>query len=250
MRLLLSFVACLTCYGQMFPFPGPGLPPVASTPPSFVSCSYGHASSTTLTVTATATSTTTGHALYCSVGSSVGAGPCSTDFYTTPTLTDTALDTFSNVNCESGSGQGFVVSFVAKNITGNVSNVVTATWTGTNNDYAIVCSEVANANISSPYDQKIYDDPGGGAVASVTSQPFTTTTANEVLFATLLNPYAKTVVPDTGWTMPNSCTSENNNTSRLNTQYKAVTSIQTGATTTMTYSNPSGLALMNGVTIK
>lgn len=143
---------------------------------------------------------------------------------TTITVADTALNTFTPVTSCTDATQGVTQWFYAKNVTGNASDVVTATYSVSTTQRRIWVLQIAGASITSPLDAG--PACAVGSSATPTSASFTTTTALEMLLAGMWTGTTALVwTPGAGYTLG---TSDTENRGR--TEFQAVSSIQSGVT--------------------
>lgn len=106
-----------------------------------------------------------------------------------PNTTATVTDTAGNTYTDGGSGRltqssdsGFLQLFYAYNVTGHASNVVTATFSSSQDYKAVVAAEYSGVKTSaSPVDTG--NTGTAGATNSVTSGAFTPSAANEIAVA-------------------------------------------------------------------
>jgi len=132
---------------------------------------YGTLSATT--IAAPAANHTTGNLLVVFVG---------TDFtYTVSSIADTAGNTYIYVTRIQSPQTGSIIEcWYANNITGNASNVVTATYSGTTTDRTIIVDQYSGCDTTAPLDQY---NTGWGNSDTPTTGNITTTAADEVLVA-------------------------------------------------------------------
>jgi hypothetical protein len=144
------------------------------------------------------------------------------------TMSDTAGNTYTQVDVLYHSTATFKThTYYAKNITGNASNVVTATSDVNVGFLRMACVQYSGASTSSPLDQHNITSGSEGFVGSLTSVSYTTSTAKEVLIGLSYNGGGNSWVPDTGYT-----TEVTTGSSSVSIEDQIVTSIQTGVTTT------------------
>lgn len=154
---------------------------------------------------------------------------------TLQTPTDTAGNTFAEVGTEVIAGTGFQSLWYAKNVTGNASDVVTCNLNaatggaGFTNYVAIGVSQFSGLSTSGPLDANASGTSSSGN--GVTSGGFTTTVANELLFAgcSQVN-LSITYTAGSGYTIAYQ------DGSAMMMEYEIVSSIQTGATASFTAS--------------
>jgi len=180
-------------------------------------------------LTTTAISTTTGNLSVVGIRLNDG-GPAITS------VTDTAGNTFNPIAgsfIRDNSSNNNTQLYYAINITGNASNVVSVNGTGTPSFSAVCAWEIAGADRSSPLDQVV---TGDSATTTVTSSPFTTTSANEIICAigTGNNGGGQTFAAQSGYTFDGNVGPAGNLNSGA--EHLIVSSIQTGVTTSMTAS--------------
>lgn len=184
------------------------------------------------TFSAGAISTTNGNMIGVCVGYLSTAG--------TITVTDTASNTYTALTAQPRfSTDYFVQFFYAKNITGNASNVVTMHQSGATTSFpAIVVLEYSNLNTSSPAD---VDNKGAVSSSSpVTSQTFTTASANEAILACANTAGSGTYVAGSGYTIQETTTHK-----LASVEDKIVSSIQTSVTASMSFT--AGTSPNNGI---
>lgn len=98
------------------------------------------------------------------------------------TITDTAGNTYTEVDKQADASTQAVISYYAKNITGHASNVVTLQFTTQNVQFVtLMVVEYSGLSTTSPLDAHVTGTAVGAM--SVTSSTFTTTTANQVVIA-------------------------------------------------------------------
>ncbi len=93
------------------------------------------------------------------------------------------INTFTPIVASQGlSGTAESGLWYAKDITGNATDTITATFTASNAT-AIACWEIAGASTSAPLDTSAYGNNGGIGSTTVTSASFSTANANEIVVA-------------------------------------------------------------------
>src|ERR1051326_3467595 len=158
-------------------------------------------------------------------------------------VTDTAGNTYTlvaTVGGDTGTNLTHVVAILyAKNITGNGSNVINIAFSRSSspenppriNAFAL---QYSGLSTSAPLDQSVATE--GSLGSSVTSGSFTTTAADELLFAIAANVSddVTACVAGTGYTLEDSSVASASNYG-IGVEDKIVSSIQTGVTTSMTF---------------
>lgn len=147
---------------------------------------------------------------------------------TTGTVTDVAGNTYTLVGYVSlGSGDRAGV-WIAKNITGNASNVATVTWSASAGFTAITALEISGSDTTTPLDAFVTGTAGSSN--HITSPSFTTGVASTVvIMAASIQSLSNVYTPDTGYTLVTTDPDTLNGV-----MYKIVTSIQTGITPVVT----------------
>ncbi len=195
-----------------------------------VNTTTGSSTGSVSSLAAAAASHTTGNLLVVSVrlGNTV----------TVSSITDTAGNlSYTKATNNTNSSCGPNEIWYAKNITGNAANVVTAHLSGSSPFVAVFVRQYSGADPTSPLDQVATGDGTGG---TVTSGTFTTTTADEVIFAhSCVGALGVTYTAGTGY---GNVTQDANNMSAI--EDKIVSSIQTGATASFTLSNGAGNSIL------
>ncbi len=170
---------------------------------------------------------TAGHLLVCNASWS--------SITITPTLTDTAGNTFTFVTStnvgiiNASSGQWY-----AKNTVANAADVVTLHYSSNIGFSWVACNQYSGADITAPFDTSAVGN-GASAAAPATTGAFTTTVANEVLVAgIILNTADMSPTAGSGYTLE-----ANTSDNRFWTQDKVVSGIQTGAFSTFTGNSDS-----------
>ncbi|HEV2520844.1 MAG TPA: DUF4038 domain-containing protein [Candidatus Acidoferrales bacterium] len=108
---------------------------------------------------------------------------------------------------------------------------ITATWTASANNIGAIVYEISGADISSPADGSVNSSLSGSGITSLTSGSPTTTNANDILIYGARSQNDETTwTAGTGYTIP-----ANGSNTRQGTQFKVVTSTQSGVTTTMSW---------------
>lgn len=125
---------------------------------------YGWDGANNSTVASAAKNTTTGNLLAVCVTTQEGAGSTTID-----SVADTAGNTYTaGTHYGAGGGGGMARWFYAYNITGNASNVVTATMSGNTRYKAIFQIEISGLDTSASV---FADESGGVALSSATINP-------------------------------------------------------------------------------
>lgn len=175
MKLVL-LLACIPAWPQALPFPGPGIT-TAPNNLAVVNTARGQDASggASTTIASAAASHTTGNLIVAGVRSSAGGAM---------TCADTAGNTYVSLTHYNQAISGDWQFCYAKNITGNASNVVTATMTSSAYR-AIIVHQVSGASTTSPFDAA--SEVGGGAAGAgspqtYTSPSFNTANANSIIF--------------------------------------------------------------------
>ncbi len=229
------YAKVIGCPGHTDSAVGTGVYTIA-TPPSFSACANGSNFGASTSSQATGTiNVSSGDAIYCIATYELNCSAA------TLTIDDTASsqNVLTSVNSAFSSGNGVCSqSFYKANANVKSGDVLTVHASASVPELSIVCATATDTNASSPLDA--HPTTVEAVASSVTSGAFTTTSALEIMFAGLAtNNNGGTFTPDTGWTMPGTagaagaCIS-GDTTSAI--QYKAVTSIQTGITTTVGFS--------------
>lgn len=230
MRILILLFLSLGANAQMLQsIVNGGTPSVAI---AFVSATAGQSTTAVASVGATAFSTTTGNHLVVGIRIDSHMPPCSF----TPSVADTAGNTFTldktTVNasiCE--------WLFSAKSITGNASDVVTASWTGGNADFDAIGVMQFSGVTAGTLDAT---GTASGTGNSATTGAFTTTSANQVLAGCAeLSNLSTTFTPGTGYAVPAASV---NSSAYHGCEYKIVSAIQTGVTATISFSASAAYA--------
>lgn len=156
---------------------------------------------------------------------------------TTVTVTgvaDTAGNTYTSRTVKTFNGTDSVQFWYAKNITGNASNVVTATFSSSAPSASgITVDQFSGCDTTSPYDTEA---SGSGSGTGLVTGAFTTTTADEVIVvAGDQGSTSGTYTAGAGYTIAGQTIGV-----ALSTEYQIVSSIQTGVTAGITSS--AGLA--------
>lgn len=140
---------------------------------SFVNDTSGTADNGDTTIAATAASHTAGNLLVVHVMGSETAN-------TVSSIADTAGNTYTQgTSCRiTSAAVGFTDIWYAKNITGNASNTVTATLSGTTTFRRIVVDQYSGADTVSPFE--VCATGSAAASTSVTSGSFSPAAANNV----------------------------------------------------------------------
>ncbi len=157
-------------------------------------------------------------------------------------VTNTAGDVFTGMgqsNIGPPLGDDAITHFYFPNITGNAADVITVTWGGVEQFRRITCYEIAGADPVSPLDQVVEAIQQTG-VTSITSDPFTTTQADEIILAGIgTSSTTASYTPDTGYTLGPTLTN-----SAAATEYKIVSTIQTGVTAAMSADETINLGMV------
>jgi hypothetical protein len=149
-------------------------------------------------------------------------------------VADTAGNTYTKIAYYAGAGSTNITFWYAYNITGNASNIVTATFASNTGYYNIAVAQYSGIRTASdPLD--VYDTAQATGT-SVTSGAFTTTNANDLIICYAANnSIAGTNSAGAGFTLRSA--------GALATfQEKIVSSIQTGATVSISNSSSVGWA--------
>ena len=158
------------------------------------------------------------------------------------TIADTAGNTYRKIG-RSGFSASAIELFVANNITGHATNVVTATVAPSNAFRGIVVAQYSGQAIASPVLDAMPSIDGFTSASSGTSKtslPFTTLIADELIVAlSQVNSVGGTWTPDTGFS-----TAVQDASNVLYLQDRIVSSIQTGITVTCTSSQNAGVDLL------
>lgn len=162
---------------------------------------FGNSSSST-TVASPATAHTSGSLLVVVVNWETAATNLSS-------MADTAGNTYSNLTKRTSTNMGSQIWYCA-NITGNASNIVTATFSSATTGHSIMVHEFSGAAVSSVFDQ---ENGTSGTGSSLSAGNVTTTQADEVLVAGFVRWNSGGV-----WTEGSSYTM-GANTSAINTGY-------------------------------
>jgi hypothetical protein len=154
----------------------------------------------------------------------------------TTTITDTAGNTYTQVDTRDNGASQKIISFYAKNIVGNASNVVTATFSSNTIYTDIFVLQYSGLDTASPLDA--HTTGTASASTSVTSSSFTTSQADEVIVAGAFDDTGGPLTAEAGYTKQ---VSVNNG----GVEDKIVSSIQTGVTASMTGASGNwGMAVM------
>lgn len=143
-------------------------------------------------------------------------------------MSDTAGNTYTKIAYYAGAGSTNITFWYAKNITGNASNIVTATFASSTGYYNITVVQYSGIDQTSPLD--VYDTAQGTGT-SVTSGAFTTTNANDLILC-----YASTNSIISGYSAGSGFTLRDNGALGA-FQEKIVSTIQTSTTASMSHSN-------------
>ena len=192
-------------------------------------------------VSAPATSHTTGNLLYVTVMMDTYCGGRAVS------VSDTASNSYTQIGTVLDSGFTCQAQFYANNITGNASNVVTATWSTPSGMFlAISVLQFSGVDSASPLDASATGTATSATL--VTSGTFSTATANQVLVAGGASyDYSRTWTADTGYAIPSGATTEY---AFSTAQYKIVSSTQTNVTASLTVSSSSAALSIMVATFK
>jgi hypothetical protein len=119
---------------------------------------------------------------------------------TVNSVTDTAGNTYTPLTARNnGGGDPSFQAFYAKNITGNASNILTATFSNSSPNFTwIAAFQYSGCDTSAPFDQENF---GSGTSTSGTTGSITTTLADEVLVSfTALAGGVTSFTPGSGYT--------------------------------------------------
>lgn len=176
-----------------YPFPGFNAPAASGITRVNTTSGFEFSGSAFGSIAATAANHTAGNCLLVGVRSGN---------ITTVTVSDTAGNTYTERNDEGIGGVGGLRVFTAHNITGNASNVVTATF-GTNQSYpAIIVHQYAGVSTTTPMAATGKANDGGSQSASATTSSFTATTSGQVAvgFTSTGSVAPGTITPGSGYT--------------------------------------------------
>jgi hypothetical protein len=102
----------------------------------------------------------------------------------TPSITDTAGNTYTQLDRIYNANSGQVtVTFYAKNILGNASNVLTFSLDDVGGYLRVVAGQYSGLSTTAPVDQHNASTDGDVYEGTISSPSFTTTAANEVIVA-------------------------------------------------------------------
>jgi hypothetical protein len=159
-----------------------------------------------------------------------------TDFSTTATLSDTAGNTFTRVGnlAVNSPNLGASELFYARNVSGNGTNVITATFTASVSYREIVVGQWSGVDTVSPLDAAPDPTIVDTGASSVTSAQFSTTQADELIVGavSIAAGYEDYTAGQAGST-PMSMVSVSTLGSTM--EYAVVSSIQTSITTSMSW---------------
>ncbi len=138
-------------------------------------------------------------------------------------------------------------AYIAKNITGNSANVVTAASGSALRAWCMVIQEFSGLSANAPFDQTA--SATSTSASSLTSGAFTTTTANQVIVAAGSQGHVGILFTSgTGYQIPvggvNYSTVPNPDNGSLGVENKFVSSTQTGATASMTFDTSDRAGLL------
>jgi len=117
---------------------------------------------------------------------------------TVSSIADTAGNTYTYVTRIVGDLTGTIECWYAKNIAGNVSNVVTVTFSASVYNRTITVDQYSGCDTSAPLDQY---NTGSGNSNTPTTGNITTTVADEVLVAGVYLGYPYTITAGTNYTL-------------------------------------------------
>lgn len=236
MRRLLLFLCSIAAFGQAMPFPGPGMAHAVTANPAFVQAQFGVGSGvSTLATGAFASPNTAGNLIWLATWTLdvTCANPVTS-------VTDDATNTYVQIGSPFASAAACMQTWYAKNIGARTANVVTI-HSSTNMSFPrVVVAEASGLSTTSPTDQA--PTPNNTVGTSVTSNAFTRSTDNEIIFAAVgSNSDQSSQTAGTGYTIPptNGCVTNKN----VCFEYKVTSSSPSSETASMT------LATSNNVII-
>jgi hypothetical protein len=231
MRLLGLLLICCSMQAQIFNGTLRGKVGVASGGGvAFVNAACGQSSAGTSTVSANFASTT-GNALFAFAVYSPGGGGCS---QTVSSVQNAASQSFTSIGGQNNSAYVCSQAFYLKNITGNASDAVTITWSGSVADGGVVVMQASGVSTSAPL------DAGPASAAAQAGSPansatYSTGTADEILFVGAGDYYVgDTLAAATGYTLPAASACNTKSTVQIAGEYKVVSSTQTNITSGFT----------------
>lgn len=224
-KLLLVLALASLCGGQVINVRHRGAVAAGPAPTlvNAVSADDGFTSGTAYSTAAT--SLTTGNTVWVVAGFNNVCGG------NTATITDTAGNTYTQIGgyVSEASVGSCLGQWKSTGVTGHASNVYTVTWNTTVSLRTIGAIQTTGGSNPPVVDTSAEGSASGGT--TVTSGPFTTTQANELLLAGM-QVALTSCTADTGWAIPTG--GQSTPDGWLCLQTKTTSSIQTGATTTMT----------------
>jgi len=203
---------------------------------AFVQAQNGGAQASSTTRTTTAMATTTGNTLV--VGTRTNAA-CTT----TTTVADTAGNTFYQVTAQEVSGNVCTRAFMAFNIVGHATDVVTMTMGSSLGFSYINVLEFSGTDRIAPRDMSI---SAGSSGTSCTTGAFSTFRADEVIvFIMQVSALAQTWTAGSGYTLASGAQDADH---VIHAQYKIVSTNQTDVTASVTVAG--GAIAMAGVSLR
>lgn len=160
---------------------------------AFVSRANTPTHATGTSVASPAQSHTTGNLLVVCIQAQSGGTALSS-------VTDTAGNTYTKTTSSpvnNGGGVNYDYIYYAKNVTGNASNIITATWAVSYNYLAIAVYEFSGADTTAPF---VTDSTGSGASTNMTTGTLSLGGVSCVIVAIMENDSANVTAAGTGYT--------------------------------------------------
>ncbi len=205
---------------------------------AFVQASAGEQTTNQTTVATGATATTTGNTLVVFVDNT---GTC--EFATTslPTITDTAGDTFLQISVTQSGLTSCMRGWIARNITANATNVITATFGVGPPAAQITATEFSGISATIARDMTFSTNPGA-TVTTITSSKFSTFYADEIIVVgAFKNATGGAWTASSGYTIPSGATTASVN---MTTEYKILSATVTATTVAMSQNQAAvGMAI-------
>ncbi len=203
---------------------------------AFVQAVNGGGDGSAATATTGSASFTAGNAVLVWARSNTNTIPTS--------VTDTAGNTYSLICSNRIADNEQLWLYVAKNITGHASNVITVTWAASQSFSYCVAVEVSGADTSVPVDI-LTNSKGASGSTTHTSHKFSTSSLNAIIFdGVQLSNTGTTWTAGSGYTIPSGGTSPSN---VLVVQYKAVSALQSVVDATITNSATNNMGCIVAV---
>ena len=189
-----------------------------------------------------ALSVTTGNALVVATSAVANGGT-----WPPTSITDTAGNTFNLIVTGSWDASDNVSCYLALNVTGNASDVITTNFNGAWNFAAMVAAQYSGAATSSAVDTSFVGSNSGTQGTTHTTNAFTTTNANDALVVVdrILFNNNQTFTAGAGYTLEASDAAAQ----QIALEDKIVSATQSGVTASVTYSASVGWE-MCGIALK